>query len=395
MILSFFTLCLFTTSLDPKCYAPVNLPDPIENMTLSYVQVMTRHGMRTPIEILPNDRDQRGIWNCNPPNHLASRTSTSPSLHYRLVHHRVDERMIAYPPTCGNGDLTVEGMMMHYNIGSLYRRYLVDKLGFLPKKFDPRYFRFISSPVDRCFRSAESFIYGLYEPEDPNEVITIQTGSAAVSSLVVPGENCQEAIDYTNEFRHGPIYEEYMNKTYPILKDALNFFKLPKTYEGYDQLCSWVISFTCNEDPQTRVPSIINDTIIDQCYRVNAFNQYGMFSQAKSPGLFVSTAYRQAMKIADQAMANSNGQKFALLSAHDTTVAAYMTLLGKPDDKRPPPYASHLAMEIWRDDSGERYVRYIFNGDPVPLAGFDNQTLVRFDNFRHYIAPFADYCKNN
>lgn len=395
MILSVLFILFFKfdhSQLDERCYAPIEYPEPLPNKTLIYFQVMTRHGMRTPIEILPKQKDQRSSWNCNPPNHFASRTSTSPSNHYRRVYRKVDERMIAYPPTCGNGDLTVEGMEMHYNIGQLYRRYLVDKLHFLPEKFDPSYFKFVSSPVDRCFRSAESFIYGLYEPQNQNEVISIQTGSDSCSSLTVPGENCQEATDFTNEFRYGPIYDAFVNETYPIIKDALNYFGFGKGFNDYDQLCSWVISFMCN--PNARFPSVINESIITECFRINSFNQYGMYRQAPSKGLHVSTAFNQAMRIADEALGNSNGQKFTLLSAHDTTIASYMTLLGQIDDSKPPPYASHLAMEIWADESNERYVRYVFNGQPVKLSDFNGETVVRYDEFRTVMAPYVDHCKS-
>ncbi|OHS95184.1 histidine acid phosphatase [Tritrichomonas foetus] len=387
----FLLLTQFAKSLPDRCTATVKTADPIPNMTLTYVQVMTRHGMRTPIEKLPEDKSLRGSWECNPIDALASRTSTSPSRHYRLVHHEIDERLLPYPPSCSNGDLTIEGMEQHLNVGKLYRKHLVDDLHFLPEKFDPQQFSFVSSPVDRCFRSAESFIYGLYPPEDPNEVIAIQTGSAAVSSLVIPGENCKEASDFINDFRHSQQYDDFINSTIDDLREPLERFKLDKTFEGYDQLCSWVVSFTCNEN--ARVPSFISEKVVDTCYRVCSFNQFGTFKAAPSPGLIASTAVRQAMKLADLAIASASGKKFALFSAHDTTVAAYLTLLGFSDDDRPPPYASHLAMELWKDEHDQLYVRYVFNGDEVPLSGFSNQTLVRFDEFRSYIAPLIDYCK--
>ena len=385
-----FLVLSFSISLDPRCQADVKTAQPVAGMNLTYVQVMTRHGMRTPIEKFPSDRSLRGEWNCNPVGHLGSRTSTSPNGHYRLVHHAIDERFVPYPPTCGNGHLTVEGMEQHLSNGRQYRQHYIDDLDFLPKKFDPSLFTFVSSPVDRCFRSAESFIFGLYPPIDPNEVIDIQTGSDAVSSLVVPGENCEEAEDFIDKFRHGPKYEEFINRTYDDLKDGLNYFKLPKSFEGYDQLCSWVISFTCNDNVQ--LPSFVTDKVIDKCYEVCAFNQFGTFKQAPSPGLMGSTAVRQAMEIVDNAITGGNGKKFSLLSAHDTTVAAYLTLLGYTDEKRPPPYASHLAMELWKDKHDELYVRYVYNGEPVELPDFDNQTIVRFDLFRHHIASLIDYC---
>ena len=55
-------------------------------------------------------------------------------------------------------------------------------------------------------------------------------------------------------------------------------------------------------------------------------------------------------------------------SGHDTTLMPFMTALGASDGKWVPS-ASTILIELWNSPANQYYVRMIYNGKVLPLAG--------------------------
>lgn len=384
----FYLLAILATSrFDYRCEANRTHAAPIDGMKLKYIQVLTRHGQRTPIQVFL-DKSNRGQWECDGESAIATRCYSSPARRYRYITKKFDQRYVDYLPNCRPGDLTIYGQNQHVKLGNMYRDYLVNELHFLPSKLDPRLVKLVSSSVDRSFRSAESFLMGFYPPTDVNEVLDMETGSATTSSMIISGGNCKDVEQAINKFHESDEYKAILDKYYPTLKESLDALQLDKSYHGFDSLCGWVIAFVCNDT--IRTPSFITDEVIDVCNKVQAVHQYNTFASAKSPGLVISYTMRHMLKLADDFLVGKSPKKFALLSAHDTTLAALLTLLGYKDEIIPP-YASHIAMEIWEDVDREKYVRFVFNGKPVQIASLNND-VIKYDDFRTYVQPLIDYC---
>jgi hypothetical protein len=65
--------------------------------------------------------------------------------------------------------------------------------------------------------------------------------------------------------------------------------------------------------------------------------------------------------------AQEKAARFRLFSGHDVTLIAVLAGIGYKGLETPPQYASHLAVEIWHSD--RPYVRFVFNGDVIPVDG--------------------------
>ena len=145
---------------------------------------------------------------------------------------------------------------------------------------------------------------------------------------------------------------------------------------------------SCSENPR---PDFMTQEVVDKCNEFNGFMQFKQYNDTRyGPGIASSYIMRNSFYAVDDSIAGGNGKKFTLLSSHDTTISAILVLLGNVH-KYMPPYASYLAMEILKDKEQTYYVRYVFNGEPVTIKHF-NKTIVRYDDFRHYISPLIDYC---
>jgi hypothetical protein len=69
----------------------------------------------------------------------------------------------------------------------------------------------------------------------------------------------------------------------------------------------------------------------------------------------------------DAQFAHEKAARFTLFSGHDVTLITVLAGIGYKGLNIPPQYASHLAIEIWHSD--RPYVRFVFNGEVIPVDG--------------------------
>jgi acid phosphatase len=285
----------------------------------------------------------------------------------------------------------IEGMLQHVDLGKTLRAYLVDKLKFLPENFDPDVFTLESSPVDRCLRSAESFMFGPYPPASPNEVIPMVVGSSKYSDLCTPG-HCKEMNEISSAFSHSEEVKEFAKKYVPTCKSALKAMGFSQDFEGLERLSSWACAFNCSHWSET--PEWLTDEVVEIAYKTAGFNQIGRFSHQNHVGLFGSYVMRHILGDADQQIGGESRKKFAVFSAHDGGVSALLVFLGVRwnDNMTGPLYTSSIRFEYWRDDVNDIWVRFLYNGTPLKLRLFEEKTLVRFDEFRAVMNPHLNHC---
>lgn len=363
------------------CKAPADHPDPVPNMKLRYVQVIIRHGMRTPLYHLL-DSDYVGKWECENSSSLTPRIQSGPQERYRFFHTTIRQNTLEYPPSCQSGELTIEGQEMHLDLGSSFREYYVNQLKFLPPAYDPSKIGFESSPVDRCLRSGSSFMLGLYPPLNPNEVISIETGLKAIHPLVYNADHCEAIKERKELFLQSEIVHNMLEKCKENkdLQYVLNLTQQENNYNGVNTVSEWSLAFNCSNNSP---PQWMNDEFMDLMREIGSIDQMG---QNEFIGANLSASYlvNYMMELTDFDLSQHNGKIFHLLSSHDSSLASLLVFLGhKFDEPTVPRYRSHIAMEIWQNSADfELYIRFVYNGKPVKIAAFNGETLVNFHAFR-------------
>lgn len=380
-----FLQILAKSDLNEWCQAPRNRFSYLDGMELLQVSVIIRHGHRTPEHpLLP--WTARGHWTCEDPNSPSPRTEAAPSKYYRYYEQILDPKTADYPPNCHAGDLTVVGQMMHIDLGAEYRKFLVDEKKFLPVKMDPSLFAFYTSNVERTFRSAEAFIDGLYPPQSDNEVLVIQSGTALATPLN-PFESCKQLKQEKDAFYDSQEYKQLVNDIWPDVKDGAAYFKISEpTVANVHLMCGWAVAFNCSVGSQP--PIFMDDKFMAACRRENQMSQWGLMKYTTNQSVAGAAIYRHVIKSAEDGLAQ--GKKFILQSAHDTTLAALLTYLGVPQE-RVTPYASHVAMTLWKGN-GKKYIKFTLNGNDLIIPGFDNLPYVEYEAFRAKYDQFKDFC---
>lgn len=373
-MLIFYLLSYFGKSeyLIDQCVAPLNLPKPLENGTLLQVQVIIRHGARTPGEDF-HDSATTQKWYCDELDSHSPRLNPAPVKFFRNYRDEFDERLIKYKPTCREKDLLTLGMNQHFELGQAYKKLYYEKMNFLPKNINPSFFFARASESDRTLRSAISFIQGMFPPASPNEVIPLVTDNKAAGLMHPKDKWCKKL--------KGSV--EYMHKTEKFKTFFKDFSeKHQKQYENevsgdwdpsrVKKFCSWVVMTQCTGH---QIPTNISQDLQTDCMTLVNYHQFMQHDNDKYKGIASSPFFREMFRIADNLITSEEHYKFVLFSSHDTALAAFLDTLGYDyHDKSAIQVRSHLAFELWEID-GSVYSRYVFNGEHIKIPFLNNKTL--------------------
>lgn len=376
-------LSLNRSEIPSYCTGNLTLPEPAPNMSLIHVSVLTRHGQRPPT-VAYLDSKYSGHWTCDDDDAITPRTEAAPSVFYRYYKRLIDRDSLDYPSSCRSGDLTLFGQKQHVELGSFYRDHYVNKLKFLPEKMDPELFRFYSSDVDRSFKSAESFLVGLYPVTSDNEVLTIRTGAKLNNALRPNPDQCPILKEISKNFYSSKEFEEYAEKGWVYLSEIAEKLHIEKSAKNIHNICSGIIPFLCSEN---ELPSFVTQEAYDWCWEQAGYTQYHVYYANRTvPG---SAIWRQLIAGIDDGV--QKGIKFVLQSAHDNTITSALIFLNYTE-KYNPPYASHLNMEVYSDSSSQKFIRLSLNGKVVRSTLFDEQEFVGLDKFTSRIMDLAVHC---
>jgi len=385
----FSFLILFSISFDDQCVAPHISPAPVPDMTPYYVQVMLRHGARTPMNAY-TPTTHRGYWLCDSDAAYAPRMHGTSFDRYRRFKHVLDPRLVEFLPNCRAGDLLLEGMAQHKRLGEFYHSYLYDTLKVFTSDPKTEELNVRCSDVERTLRSVQSFLHGFFPAPEPNTVIDVLTDSDELSLLRPNVEFCQEMKTDLEARNTDPTFLQYYEEAWTYLLNLSSALNMPKSISNLNLMCDWVITHFCDDKS---MPSYVTHEIEKKCLSVVA--DFNYMTWGRNPYMYASYIFREVLRVANDAVAKKNQVKLTINSAHDSTISAVYRLLAG-SKSRIPPYASHLLMEIWVDKSQEKWVRFALNGELIPLREMDNKTLVKYSDFLNSnYKKVYDHCKES
>lgn len=293
----------------------------------------------------------------------------------------------------GSGQLTTLGMQQEYNLGVALRQRYVEKEHLLPRQYQAGTLYVRSTDVDRTLMSAESLLMGLYPaktnsslpfamqpipvhtaPQDVDTIIDQKIDKKALASAL------QKYVYDTTEWKQKEAelkpYFQHWSEATGIKINTLQDLMFADT----------IYINKLHHMPQ---PAGLTDDDINTILNADEFASVLELKAAPVAALYQSQLVRFIADTLQQQGNADNAQtvKYALLSAHDVTIACVMTLLDVPLQKIPD-YASDLNFSLY--ESNKNYiVRVTYNGDPVsiPACGGTECTLQQFVKAaNHYTA---------
>ena len=401
MLLSFFfSLSILVSSISMECSGPLKHADPVEGSKLVSFALFLRHGIRTPLGIYQYlNKTERGVWICDsdnsyaPRNHFSifpNQSQPNDAKISRRYYNQLDTNLVEYPPNCQIGDLLIQGMDQLYRLGQFYQQYLIQELRFLPRLIHPELMELRSTYVERTFRSAESFMAGFYPPVQPNEEITILTGSDTRDFLTPNQEWCPELKKDLDKFLSSDEYKERYKKAQSNYQKIFDELHINFDESNWRTLSDYLSGLYCTDQPfPERITSLVTDDIFNQIIEDGGFYYYNFYSMTK--GVAGAPLFRELLRAFDEQFdgkTENSKKRFYLYSSHDTTIVSILTAFGYTE-KALPAWGSHLAVEVWENSKG-KFIRFVYNGDPIPI-GEQSETLMKYDAFKVKMSNLGIY----
>ncbi|XP_076098914.1 lysosomal acid phosphatase-like [Mytilus galloprovincialis] len=314
---------------------------PIVKQELVLLQVLYRHGDRSPVAVYPKDPNTELSW------------------------------------PMGLGQLTNEGKEQEYYLGQILRRRYGDNLKFLNKTFNVKDVYVRSTDYDRTLMSAYCMLAGLFPPtkEDSwNENITwqpipVHTEPTKDDHLIYLDNPCPVFTSKMEYFMsHDPEVLQVKNNTQDLVKYVAEHSGLPATFQGMMKILDTIF---CEQTHNKKQPDWLNaDTLkrlnyIQKTYKVKWW--YPTHEMAVLKGGNLLKKIYEDMQTKLNTPANLT-QKIMVYSAHDSTVAALLKTM-KIFNDRTPTYSSCVMIEL-HDDNTVRilYRNNTFTDDIVTLT---------------------------
>ena len=376
------------------------------------VQLITRHGARTPITILGDSHTNR--WQCPTIYETFSLHAMSliqPTAGNNTFSYGFTPHMQSHPGNCSTGQLTIRGMIQMHALGASLRHHLVNVQHFLPPQFHQNLFYIRSTNVQRTIQSAQSVFSGFYpmhnlyhdQPhihltEEKLENMYPRYGCQYMKKMIRQMRNSKETVARIQSFNDlRPLVQNLQNLAFSC---TVSHPYAHNTTSKHPSLNEWLHDFaTCalqrKSKPSLAIADLFN-TI--ECYnleglplpfpisskqwqRIQEFADAYMEAKVSTPsfvrlgiGRFVRDTMVPVAQVVHSHLEGSDTPsipKFFMYSGHDNTVAPYLAAFGVFDGKHPP-MASALIMELFYlqdvDDPLDRYVvRWTYNGKILKL----------------------------
>ncbi|UXI14372.1 Testicular acid phosphatase-like protein [Sarcoptes scabiei] len=352
MVIVGIILGIFNGSIESKQSRPS------DSYRLSLVQIVFRHGDRTPLRLYVNDPYKRSDF------------------------------------IEGLGELTNRGKLRMFRIGSKLRHYYSSYLENVSNK--NIYAR--SSPRRRCLESCSMVLAGLFPPrpdeiwnQDPNgeedgkqlaklwQPISINTVEASRDRLLYPEAECSEAIRYEQIINDSPSVKPFLEANKQFIDDLIHY--TGTNFTIWLEIGYLYSTLTVEQEyfgDRFQKPSWIDKMGNDTMERLRKFHdlEFSVFSKSKAyVRLRAGSILKQIQENIDakiqkdltQKDNNSKDRKgfrqnhLHLYSTHDTMLGYVVSAFGGRSMQ--PTYGSGLSIELWtnkHDPTSKPYIRLMY-----------------------------------
>eukprot|EP00123_Amoebidium_parasiticum_P010014 comp19838_c0_seq1/m.23893 comp19838_c0_seq1/g.23893 ORF comp19838_c0_seq1/g.23893 comp19838_c0_seq1/m.23893 type:complete len:496 (-) comp19838_c0_seq1:263-1750(-) len=381
-------------NLDVDTVTPSNYDAP-KDLELELVQVVTRHGARSPANRLPVG-EEAVAWNCTLPSYsVVVPEGTKTVLSYLDNEYLLDptDTLLGgsmWRGTCGIGQLTDLGASQNLLLGKKLRAVYHDKMRLIPGHYDPLKVFLRSTEVARARQSAESIGLGLFP-----------RGPAPMRIHMKPTEldpmhaywGCARLDQRQEELKSDPRWLT-LHETTEAQKLRMDLDQMFNTSEvawwwahfhslnAFDHYFDIVQCRRCHNLPLPCNGShCMSDDMAASVSHYGHWEYSFIFSDRELATLAIGRLVWELHTYMEQAVTDSSDIVFRLHAGHDDTIAPLLGALQVPLT-RWPSFASNIILELWRHPkNGNRYVRFLFNGEPLNPPFCGNQVWCPYDSW--------------
>ncbi|KAK2630370.1 hypothetical protein QTJ16_001190 [Diplocarpon rosae] len=372
-----------------------------KDLELQLVQVLLRHGERSPVSARFQNAGLNGFWPyCSVARQMMAATWESTERKWEPMQWRRrletfgkdDGPSIASGPkgevdaVCNLGELTDKGRETTWELGRRLRHLYVDQLQYMPPIIhdaDMIYLR--ATPIPRALDSLQQTFGGMYPSQTRAASfppVTIITRAPADETLFPNDSNCRRFAQLSRAFAQRTADRwnntdemQYLNK---LLSKWMPENSKRVAVDSHPRLSGIMdtVNSTLAHGPATRLPKEFYDSkgrkLIEKIGVEEWFSGYQESAEYRQLGIgalmgdVVERMVGSVEKNGNDGHLEIGGKdgflgdgrggeksiKFALSGCHDTTLAAVLSSLGAFDGEPWPPYTSHIALELFKKFEG-------------------------------------------
>lgn len=338
-----------------------------EGYKLEYLSIIFKHGLRAPVDKIPNFDI---YWNCSNYNWIYPGGDPHKD-DYEFVHQfriKPIESQSFLKGTCRAGDLLDIGFQQMKNLSDHLKNVYHS---FLPKDgFDRRTINARSTYTNRCLASLQALIHYLFESDD---VIDTFVSNEELETMIPNPYLCPKLADLmNNQLENNISFKELLDD----LKKDLNEIKSINKIVAIPKWNRIPELFSTHYCMYGGFPGGYNETHLNKSIYV--FEKYyeNIISDENTrkymSGLFLSDIFQGIV----DGLTNPENPTTSFFSGHTLTMISLMSIFKLP--VMFPPYASYFAIELYRSSKDnlfkkdkELVIRVLFNGMVVKEYTFN------------------------
>ena len=358
-----------------------------EKDTLKLVQVVFRHGARTPLSsnywpALVKEWDVCGkLYDAHPITVMEENGQPRP-----VNEHDAKQVATVYPGNCHKGELTREGQRQARSFGRYLRQRYGEQFDCLPDEYTENSVYGRTTNYSRTIATLQGVLTGLFPGSAAAASSSSSSASASSSSISIPvytteemdevlfgnPESCRRlksmikrAVSAANEALTTPEIRDLQHRVRTAMDLA------PDVPIKFLDLHDALTTMQAHGKP---IPEAIkNDPELRQAIEQEATERFMNFivgDQGEASGEILKLGLGRLISLIVERMEqqNKSSHKMYLYSAHDSTIMPLLTALGQPPEQNHwPIYLSNIVFELWEKPSGVKYVRVLYNKEPMSM----------------------------
>ncbi|MBZ3875398.1 Lysophosphatidic acid phosphatase type 6 [Sciurus carolinensis] len=359
-------------------------------LELKMVQVVFRHGARSPLKPLP--LEEQVEWNPRllevPPQTQFNYTVTDlaggpkPYSPYDSQYSRTTLKggMLA-------GQLTNVGMQQMFALGERLRMNYVEDIPFLSPTFNPQEVFARSTNMYRNLESTRCLLAGLFQRQKEGPVI-IHTVEADSEVLYPNYQSCQNLRQRIRGRKEAAALQPQISVDLKEVKEEMG---LDSSVEVdflilLDNMAAEQVHSLPSCPTLKRFAQLIEQRAVDTALYMLQWEDRESLQMAVGPFLHILESNLQ--KAVDPATPPSKIRKLYLYATHDVTLIPLLMTLGIFDHKWPP-FAVDLTMELYQhQESKEWFVQLYYNGEEQVPRGCPDK-LCPLDKFLNTMSVYT------
>ncbi|CAG8435561.1 8468_t:CDS:2 [Funneliformis caledonium] len=330
-------------------------------LQLKLVQIIHRHGERTPIKSRL-EKFIPPIWNlCQTTKELTTRILSFDKLEkidYRMIvdmnSHFARSLPLSPPGSCLFGQLTDVGRKSMSELGSNLRSLYVDKLKFLDETLsNNKSLHLRSTNYTRTIESLQQLVVGgLYPSKFRNDSLILDIHTRDIlNETLVPNYKCARLMKLTKQFNEASksLYKselEYLTTQLKSIVKEVAIDSKPSCNGIYDT----VISAKANGIP---VPKEFTDDIIDKMDNVTTGQWFDGYQETSEMRRLAMGPFLIDLRDIILSKVNNKSEtkdlKFAVFSCHDSSMVPLLTIFSG-FDHRWPKFNTHITFELFESN---------------------------------------------